>query len=182
MRKNTSRDSLFSQTHLTPGDEGVHTSGTLLLLQQPGWTRRMYTRMLKQSGYQVCCVNNAWEAIQCLSHASFDLVLLDLDLPNIHPTTLMQEIRMDRGPVPFVLLSQTEIPQEYMKTLDMGTAGFFVQGSPLYRLQQTIHETLHTQTPTSRYKQRLEKLQERFHQSMSRSHAPIRCTMARCAC
>ncbi len=182
MRKNTSRNSLFSQTHRTPEANTVHPSGSLLLLQQPGWTRRMYARSLKQSGYQVCCVNNAWEALQCLSQTSFDLVLLDLDLPNIHPTTLMQEIRMDRGAVPFVLLSKTETPQEYMETLDMGTAGLFVQGTPLYHLHQTIHETLHAQAPTSRYKQRLQKLQDRFHQRMSRRHTPTLCTTARCAC
>ena len=47
---------------------------------------------LESSGYEVETVTNCRDALQCIRHASYDLVILDLLLPDMNGFVLCQEI------------------------------------------------------------------------------------------
>lgn len=182
MSQSYSRRSAYSQENLSAMFQPAKDKETLLLLHRPGWMRRMYTRFLQQEGYLVQCAKNPFEASLCLSRTSVDLVLLDLSIPEVHPVTWMQEVRMEHGPIPFLLLSPHDISQEYLETLDMGTVGLFVQGTPLYYLHDATNRALRSLAPKPSYQKRLKKLQDKFHHTMKKeAHSPQMCFMTRCA-
>ena len=54
--------------------------------------------MLENLGHQVIAVENGLEALQAANQQSFDLILMDLQMPDMDGMTATQQIRAGKGP------------------------------------------------------------------------------------
>jgi DNA-binding NarL/FixJ family response regulator len=60
---------------------------------------------------------------------SFDLVLLDLNVPGMDGLTALRRLRSDHPAVPVVIVSASENPNEVRTALDVGASGFIPKSS-----------------------------------------------------
>lgn len=100
--------------------DGGHVS--LILAIEDDWTVGMVLEhVLETAGYEVQVVRGVSDGRGALSRGSFDLVLLDLNLPDGNGFELLRAIREDLGSsTPIVVLSGMRQEETVVKGLRLG--------------------------------------------------------------
>ena len=90
------------------------SSRRILLVEDDRVLLRMLTQYLRQCGYTVDQAQNGKEALERLSRSLPDVVLLDLNMPEMDGPTFMEESRRDAryATIPVVVLSGTTTDEE----------------------------------------------------------------------
>ena len=70
----------------------------VLIAEDVAPSRVLLTMMLENLGHQVIAVENGLEALQAANQQSFDLILMDLQMPDMDGMTATQQIRAGKGP------------------------------------------------------------------------------------
>ena len=102
---------------------------------------------LQDSGYHVVCVSSGLEAIQVLGGASFDLVLMDVQMPMMDGVTATQRIRALPAPIgniPIIAMTGHVMPREVKTFLEAGMNGHV--GKPIERAK--LHENIRRWLPS----------------------------------
>lgn len=73
---------------------------TILCIEDDLFIGEMYTRSLRQAGYDVDLVTNGEEGLQAALGKQYDLILLDILLPQKYGTEILQQLRGDQDRVP----------------------------------------------------------------------------------
>ena len=79
--------------------------GSVLIIDDEASLRSTLTRILQNAGCKATSAANGTEAIKLLSSNTFDLVFLDLRLPDIHGLDILREIRKNYPRLPVVVLT-----------------------------------------------------------------------------
>ncbi|MCE3238542.1 MAG: hypothetical protein K0R24_1523 [Gammaproteobacteria bacterium] len=66
---------------------------TILVVDDNIINQKILTRILKEAGYQCCLANDGIEALSAYDKTSFDLILMDILMPNMDGLTATTEIR-----------------------------------------------------------------------------------------
>lgn len=75
-------------------------------------------------GVKLDHARNAAEALQHVREYPYDLILLDLQLPDSSGLSLMQKLRAADAMVPIAILSASNSPSDLEAALQLGAAGF----------------------------------------------------------
>jgi DNA-binding response OmpR family regulator len=98
-------------------------------------------QLLSEIGHTVCGATTGREALCRLETQSFDLVLLDLKLPDIDGYTICRHIRQFYG-IPVILMSGVNVAETRIDALAAGACMFVGKPFSLRELQDAIQETL----------------------------------------
>lgn len=97
---------------------------SILVVDDDEDTRKLLTRFLEDSGYKITLANDGIDALIQLSQNNYDLVISDIQMPNLDGFKFI-EIKNQKGiltPVIF-LTSQTSLEDE-VKGLELGASDF----------------------------------------------------------
>ncbi|GAA6131532.1 response regulator [Halopseudomonas sabulinigri] len=75
-------------------------------------------------GVQLDHAHNAAQALQQVQHNTYDLILLDLQLPDSSGLALLQKLRSEDAMVPVAVLTASNSPSDLDAALQLGAAGF----------------------------------------------------------
>ncbi|RZA22515.1 MAG: response regulator, partial [Proteobacteria bacterium] len=101
---------LVSSTNHVEKNEG--RDGRVLIIEDNNITKAITTRTLQSQGFTVCSAETLDEVVKLLDEQIFDLVLMDLHIGDLPPTTLLHEVRA-RCSSPIVVISGSTIfPKE----------------------------------------------------------------------
>lgn len=101
---------------------------------------------LKQDGFQVSLANRLEEARDLIGRQPFDLVLLDLGLPDGSGYTLCKEIRAG-GETPIIILSARDEEGSIVLGLDLGADDYITKPFRLRELMSRIKAVLRRRGP-----------------------------------
>jgi len=114
----------------------------LLLVEDGAINRTVAETMLRSRGHRVTSVSNAKDAIEQLRLHSFDLVLMDVQMPEIDGLTATQIIRNDlpapASEVPIVALTAHAMREDRQRCLDAGMNDCLTKPYPPEVLFETI--------------------------------------------
>lgn len=86
---------------------------TILCIEDDMFIGEMYSRSLRQAGYDVDLVTNGIQGLQAATSKQYDLILLDILLPEKRGTDILQELRGTTDKVPKSrILVMTNFPQD----------------------------------------------------------------------
>jgi len=103
-----------------PLDGAKRDHGTRVLLVEDGLVNQEVARgLLEMQGYLVQVANNGLEAVAALERQTFDVVLMDLEMPEMDGMSATGEIRRrekqtGRGHVPIIAMTATPSPRSGM--------------------------------------------------------------------
>jgi CheY-like chemotaxis protein len=104
------------------------TALEILLAEDNAVNQRLATRMLQKRGHQVTVVSNGREAVESLERSSYDLVLMDVQMPlldGIAATTLIREREKGTGiHQPIVALTAYAVKGDQDRCLAAGMDGY----------------------------------------------------------
>lgn len=84
-------------------------------------------RLLRKSRYVVDCVHDGLDADAALATQSYDLMILDIGLPNMTGLELLRRFRQRRGLTPVIILTANDAVSSRVAGLDAGADDYLVK-------------------------------------------------------
>lgn len=110
----------------------------LLLVEDNPPLADVICRALQQTGYVVDWASNKCEADTWLIGQSYDVVLLDLGLPDADGADVLRRLRASGKHTPVLVLSAREAVDERVRLLDLGADDYVVKPVALNELEARI--------------------------------------------
>ena len=116
----------------------------LLLVEDDDETRQTLRIGLSEAGYTVTAAANGQEALRLAQHQPFDMVILDVVLPDINGFTVLQTLRerTQTATTPIMLLSALNSSQEKVRGFQLGADDYVTKPFDWSELLARIYASL----------------------------------------
>jgi two-component system, cell cycle response regulator CtrA len=126
----------------------------VLLIEEDLISARAITLMLKGAGAVVDQTDSGEDALELLRHYEYDIVVLDLALPDIEGFEVVRRMRLSRNDTPVMILSGITLPQARVRALSLGADDFITKpydkAELLARMQAIVRRSKGFSQPTVR--------------------------------
>jgi DNA-binding response OmpR family regulator len=106
------------------------TIKTILLIEDDLFIGEMYSRSLSREGYQVDLIKDGEEGLKAALGKQYDLILLDVMLPEKRGTEILQALRGGEDKVPnsrIVILTNFEQDEESKMAMQSKADGYLIK-------------------------------------------------------
>jgi len=126
----------------------VETKGTILYIEDNPDNRLLVKRILLSEGYSLLEAKDALEALNILKSASPDLILMDINMPDMDGYTLTAKIKALPGfeRVPIVAVTANVMRGDKEKTLEAGCNGYIQKPLDIDQLTREIEKFIMRRT------------------------------------
>lgn len=98
---------------------------------------------LSSQGYTPTIVNNGREALEKLSQNQFDLILLDLIMPEVDGFEVLEELKNKGISTPVIVLSNLGQKEDIEKAKTLGAKDFFIKSdTPIAEVVEKVKNHL----------------------------------------
>ncbi|MBC6699487.1 response regulator transcription factor [Hymenobacter puniceus] len=100
--------------------------------------------LMRKSGYQVSIARNGTEALEAIDHTAFDVVLLDIMMPDVDGYQVCRHLRQrpDRTATRVVMLSAKSKEADVQKGYDAGADLYLPKPFSTRQLMEKVRELL----------------------------------------
>ncbi len=121
--------SSVSEASGNSNDSAGTLNGHLLVVDDNDSIRNMLCLHLRRRGYQLSAVVNGREALESIRKASFDLVLLDIDMPEMNGLEVLKAIREKHSSaeLPVVMVTANTQSEEIVGALNLGANDYLTK-------------------------------------------------------
>jgi type II secretory ATPase GspE/PulE/Tfp pilus assembly ATPase PilB-like protein/CheY-like chemotaxis protein len=111
------------------GSGPLAARATILLVEDEDTLRRVMRDLLEQEGYTICEARDGAEALEQVDRHNPDLILLDLNLPNVDGYTVLAQLRSRpaTADLPVVVLSARGDEDNEVRVLRLGATDFLTK-------------------------------------------------------
>ena len=117
--------------------------GTILIVEDDAAIRKLLTIVLEDAGYKVVGCDRGKEGIHLAASISPELVLLDINLPDINGKEVLTSIR-EWSQVPIIICSIGDSDEDFIEALEMGADDYvtkpFSSGVMLARIHANLRK------------------------------------------
>lgn len=118
----------------------------ILLAEDNIINQKLSQRILEKQGWQVVIANNGKEAVELYKNNGFDLILMDVQMPEMDGVDATIEIRKIEKPagkhIPIIALTAAAFEEDKKKCLEAGMDGYSTKPINIQKLLETIDELL----------------------------------------
>ena len=115
---------------------------TLLIVDDTVDTCHMLARLFRRCGHTTDCLFGGADVTATLSAGRFDLVLLDVMMPDVDGFSVLAAIRGHADPavarIPVAMYTAVSDPREQARAVAMGASEWIVKGTPFPLLRQRL--------------------------------------------
>ena len=120
----------------------------LVIDDQPN-VRALLDFLLRQKGFDVTLAENGRTGLQLYRQEHPDVILLDLQMPELDGVAVLKQIRSVDLKQPVIVLTGDTKPETERQVRALGVSEFIVKGSSLHGVEDTLKRLLKTPTPSS---------------------------------
>lgn len=144
---NATRESIFSDMSSLDSVKASLHKARILVAEDNRVNQRVIHMLLKRLGFTAEIVNNGHQAVRALQHADFDLVLMDLQMPEMDGLEATKIIRkaqhLVRNPsVPIVALTARALAEDYDICINAGMNDYIAKPVELEKLSTILQKWL----------------------------------------
>lgn len=114
----------------------------LLVVDDEPAVRTLWVRVLARRGYQVDAVDNGLEALQQLASAQYDVVLTDLNMPQLDGLGLLQHIRSQYPDIAVIVITAFASLDTARQALRLGAFDYLTKPLDINELERTVQTCL----------------------------------------
>jgi len=97
---------------------------------------------LQLEGYEVSCANDGLEALRKLENEFFDLIILDIMLPEVDGISVTETIRLNNNDVPILIVSARSSSADRVLGLKKGADDYLIKPFNLEELFLRVHKLI----------------------------------------
>ena len=132
----------------------------LLIVDDEEAVRRWEERIVRDNGYSCESARDAEDARAHLRTGSYQLVLLDVNMPGNSGLDLLAQIRRDHPDVAVVMVTGEDRTSLAMSAIELGAYGYLVKPVGMGELIINIANALHRRTGEEQAQRRMARMQE----------------------
>src|SRR5271165_1757281 len=119
----------FSESATIAGLAPGAAQGSLLVVDDIEANRDMLSRRLERQGYVVATAENGRQALEMLRADSFDLVLLDVMMPEVDGYEVLQRLKTDETlrNIPVIMISAQSEVDSAVRCIEMGAEDYLLK-------------------------------------------------------
>jgi len=114
----------------------------ILLVEDEPTIREGLQLNLELEGYEVVPTGNGKKALELVAGQHFDLLLLDVMLPDVDGFSITEQVRLSNNEVPILLLTAKDMPQDRIAGLKRGADDYLTKPFNLEELLLRISNLL----------------------------------------
>ncbi|MEW6515435.1 MAG: ATP-binding protein [candidate division FCPU426 bacterium] len=138
------------ENHARPDENRV--KGSILVAEDNPTNQNVIRRMLGKLGYQPILAGNGREALELLEQRAFDLIFMDIQMPEMDGLTATRKIRFGTLPelrraIPIVAMTAHALASDREKCLNAGMNDFITKPIRLDALAETLQKNLPANHP-----------------------------------
>lgn len=126
----------------------------ILIVDDEENTRSAIKRALELLGYQTEDAANGSQAISWLSRANFDLVLLDLNMPEVNGVQVMDYIQTNQPGLAVIVLTAHATLDSAITAIKTGAVDYLLKPQSIQNIHKTIQHAIKTRS-TENHRQEL---------------------------
>ena len=115
----------------------------ILIIDDEARLRRSLLLILEVSHYQVTCAENAHDGLQLLQNSTFDLLFLDVKLPDADGISLLPTILQMHPSLPVIILTAHGGQAAEAEALRMGARAYLIKPIDPEDILARVEEALH---------------------------------------
>ena len=140
------------------------TPGTLLVVDDQAMNRDVLSRRLRRQGHTVVTASNGREALQAMRETAFDLVLLDIMMPDMDGYEVLRRLKSDGSlqHIPVVMISAVDELQSVVRCIAAGAEDYLAKPFDPTLLQARIGASLEKKRSRDRETLLFDELQRNY--------------------
>ncbi|WP_257460927.1 sigma-54-dependent transcriptional regulator [Archangium lipolyticum] len=119
----------------------------VLVVDDEEQVRTFLAELLGSSGYQVRCASNGTQALEMLAGGSFDVVLLDVMMPEMSGLEVLRRYRSSGGNAPVIVLSALSGAEDAMRAMKLGASDYLSKPFGNDELEDAMARALGSRMP-----------------------------------
>lgn len=107
----------------------MQPASTILVVDDNDMNRDVLTRRLVKDGYEVESVENGKQALEILQNQLFDIVLLDIMMPEMNGYEVLQRMKEDNAlrSIPVIMISAIDELDSVVKCIELGAEDYLTK-------------------------------------------------------
>ena len=116
----------------------------ILIVEDDKMSQDMLSRRLRRAGYSVTIVETGKSAIEIIKHESFDIILMDIGLPDMDGLDVTRQIKQNPNlkSIPIIALTAHAFKEDFESALAAGCDDFDTKPIQLPRLLSKIEQLI----------------------------------------
>ena len=135
------------------------TPNSILVIDDEPNLRKSLALILQHAGYQVTTAEHAQAALCTLQAGSYDLVFLDIKLPDMNGMELLPQIRRLYPDLPVLILTAHATLESAMAAVRQGARDYLLKPLRAEQILTRVHEVLAEQTSPKRRRELVTQIQ-----------------------
>jgi two-component system sensor histidine kinase/response regulator len=153
-----------SSTPWTPDDDRQTGSGMLLVVDDDAANREVLSRRLKRQGHRVTTASNGRDALRLMRDSPFDLVLLDIMMPEMDGYEVLRHVKADDRlqHIPMIMISALHEVESVVRCIEAGAEDYLTKPFNPTLLKARIGASLEKKRGRDRETALFEQLQKNY--------------------
>lgn len=122
-------------------NEQVTSQAHVMVVEDDPDVAEVVQLLLSCSGYQATVVGTGTAALKTAAQTEFDLVVLDISLPDIDGWTVFSQLR-GKKPVPVICLTSRSLPTDLARARELGIEHYLIKPRGICKLTDTVRAVL----------------------------------------
>ncbi|MCL2935617.1 MAG: response regulator [Trichodesmium sp. MAG_R02] len=103
-----------------------HDQGNLLIVDDNQLNRNLLVRRVKRQGHMTSSASDGFQALEMVRNKSFDLVLLDIMMPQMNGYQVLEVIKTDSGlrHIPVIMISAVDDIESMVRCIELGAEDY----------------------------------------------------------
>lgn len=117
-------------------------TGKILIIDDTKNIKLMISKALQAEGYEVDCAENGLEGIEFFKEKQYDLVLLDIRMPNLSGTEVLRQLKEINNDVPIIIITAYPTVRNAVECIKTGAVDYLRKPFTAERIKAAIKENL----------------------------------------
>jgi DNA-binding response OmpR family regulator len=141
------------------GEREMTSANTILIIDDEPNLRKSLALILQRADYAVTAAESAGKALQCLEAGAYDLVFLDLMMPEINGLDLLPDIRKKYPEMPVLILTAHATLESAIDAIRKGASDYLLKPLDPAQILQRVQEVLADQQQPRRRREIMSEIQ-----------------------
>jgi len=120
-------------------------NGKVLVVEDNPSNQKLMAIFLQRMGLEVVPAGDGTEAVECCGEQSFDIILMDMQMPNLNGYDATRQLRSQGVKTPIIAVTANAMSGDEQKCMDVGCNGYLSKPIDRSKLDELIAQYLGVQ-------------------------------------